>query len=105
MNQVIIDGNIVKTKKEFHEQMALQLHFPDYYGKNLDAMYDCLTEQKEGKIIFRNMAKLSDSLGDYLDSVMEVILALCKNGYAYEVAIEKNKETWTMGEEEAETFE
>ncbi len=31
-------------KKQMHEHIAKVLHFPQYYGKNLDALYDCLSE-------------------------------------------------------------
>ncbi len=37
-----IDGKLIK--KEGHDYLKKVLNFPDYYGKNLDALYDCLTE-------------------------------------------------------------
>ena len=30
---------------EIHEIIQRDLDFPDYYGKNLDALWDCLTDQ------------------------------------------------------------
>jgi ribonuclease inhibitor len=30
-----------------HAQLARELAFPDWYGKNLDALHDCLTERKD----------------------------------------------------------
>lgn len=30
---------------EIHEIIQNDLDFPDYYGKNLDALWDCLTDQ------------------------------------------------------------
>lgn len=33
-------GNIC----QFHNYLANQLHFPAWYGRNLDALYDCLTD-------------------------------------------------------------
>ena len=37
-----LDGNLIK--KEGHDYLMEALNLPDYYGKNLDALYDCLTE-------------------------------------------------------------
>ena len=45
MRHLIIDGSI--GMDAIHEQLAQELHFPEYYGKNLDALYDCLTEVQE----------------------------------------------------------
>lgn len=37
-----LDGKLIK--KDGHDYLKEVLNFPDYYGKNLDALYDCLTE-------------------------------------------------------------
>ena len=33
-------------KKDGHDYLMNALNLPDYYGKNLDALYDCLTEME-----------------------------------------------------------
>lgn len=37
-----LDGRLIK--KDGHDYLMEALDLPDYYGKNLDALYDCLTE-------------------------------------------------------------
>lgn len=39
MKTVFLEGNTLT-----HENMAKAFAFSDYYGKNLDALHDCLTE-------------------------------------------------------------
>ena len=42
---VELDGKeLVKEKQEAHEYLKERLMFADYYGHNLDALYDCLSE-------------------------------------------------------------
>lgn len=45
MIDLILDG--AAGMEEIHNQLSSSLHFPDFYGRNLDAMYDCLTEVEE----------------------------------------------------------
>ena len=37
-----IDGNKARTLRGFYPRIAKALFFPDYFGKNLDALFDCL---------------------------------------------------------------
>ncbi|WP_433250207.1 barstar family protein [Streptosporangium sp. CA-135522] len=39
-----IDGSAVTTSAEAVDAIAEALSFPDYFGHNLDALYDCLTD-------------------------------------------------------------
>lgn len=41
--EIIIDGERIKTTDDFHLEIKEKLEFPDYYGENLDALWDCLT--------------------------------------------------------------
>ncbi|WP_410658080.1 barstar family protein [Amycolatopsis sp. lyj-112] len=39
-----IDGSRTVDKASILDAIAEALSFPDYFGKNLDALYDCLTD-------------------------------------------------------------
>lgn len=40
--RVILNGRLIE--KEGHKYLKEILDFPEYYGENLDALYDCLTD-------------------------------------------------------------
>ena len=44
MNKVIVDLEKYESKREVHEYLKEVCSFPSYYGCNLDALYDCLTD-------------------------------------------------------------
>lgn len=39
---VFIKGNSIKSVADFHNTIKQQLNFPEYYGENLDALWDCI---------------------------------------------------------------
>ena len=47
MKYVFLDGERLRSPDELHRAFADALDFPAYYGHNLDALHDCLTEQAE----------------------------------------------------------
>lgn len=44
METIVIDGGSMSTREAAHDHLALRLGLPDHYGRNLDALYDCLTD-------------------------------------------------------------
>lgn len=48
MKKKIIDLRGIKEKKEMHDLLKRKMRFPDYYGNNLDALYDVMTEPRYG---------------------------------------------------------
>ena len=44
--KVILDGNYMSAKDEMHRYLKEKFQLPDYYGRNLDALYDCLSEEE-----------------------------------------------------------
>lgn len=58
---IILDASRLCTRSAAHEYLKEQLHFPDYYGKNLDALYDCLTQLDETEVEFVNLDAAGES--------------------------------------------
>ena len=44
MKMITINCAGIEDPRQFHETLAQALDFPDWYGKNLDALFDCLME-------------------------------------------------------------
>ena len=69
--EYILDCEMMTDREKAHEYIAEVLEFPDYYGKNLDALFDCLTEMGECSILFINLDAL-EMLGDYSGALLAV---------------------------------
>ena len=60
---------MLNERSEAHEYLAEVFSFPGYYGKNLDALYDCLSEMRIDKIIILN----SEEGTNYFFAVLDVL--------------------------------
>ncbi|MBQ6813308.1 MAG: barstar family protein [Methanobrevibacter sp.] len=60
MNEVILFGEDLKENP--HKYIKEALDFPDYYGENLDALFDCLTELSNKIIIIKDSSLPDDDL-------------------------------------------
>lgn len=48
---VVLDARCMDTKESAHAYLQEKLEFPEYYGKNLDALYECMCELSDTKLI------------------------------------------------------
>ena len=69
----ILDGKKMVSREETHRYLKETFGFPDYYGKNLDALYDCLTEQKDLEIEVQHKEEMLAALGRYGEMLMQVL--------------------------------
>ena len=66
MRFVTIDCSEIRSKADFHDAISRALSFPEWYGSNLDALHDCLTDIFEDtQIQFENWDALEEALGSY----------------------------------------
>lgn len=51
MKKIILNGMCLSDKDTAHAYLKEMLSFPEHYGKNLDALYDCLTDLSEVEFV------------------------------------------------------
>jgi len=62
--EYILDVSELRSCGAFHARLKETLSFPVWYGGNLDAMYDCLTDLPRGTMLrIRGFAALEEHLG------------------------------------------
>ena len=68
----ILDFNKFDLKADFHKEMKETFDFPEYYGNNLDALWDLLIENRELEIDVLNRNSIITNLGDYGRSIVRL---------------------------------
>ncbi len=73
MNRIILDGKKMISREIAHTHMKEKLNAKEYYGNNLDALWDVLsTYDRNVKVEFINIESLIENLGDYGEFIVEV---------------------------------
>ena len=71
---VLLDGNAILNREMLHDTLAIGLCLPPWYGRNLDALYDCLTDvREETVVVLRDRATLEEHLGGYGCSFLRLL--------------------------------
>ncbi len=65
MQEVIIDAELIISRDQLHDTLFEKLNFPEWYGRNLDALYDMLTACGETHLKIKNHEALQSNLGSY----------------------------------------
>lgn len=64
MKHIILDGASLPDSEALHRALETALDFPAWYGHNLDALYDCLTDLAEPpELEIKNGDDLQRNLG------------------------------------------
>lgn len=74
MKYCVIDGKQIENKEMLHQTLKEALEFPEWYGNNLDAMYDLLTGMQEKVTIeIQDQEQLEAHLGAYAKAFLRVL--------------------------------
>lgn len=69
MRKIRLNFEGLNSKAQIQEYIEERMEFPSYYGKNLDALYDCLTDICEPVAIACKMSDGQREDNGYLDKV------------------------------------
>lgn len=76
VEDVVLHGYNMVDKETLHEDLILKFGFPEYYGRNLDALHDMLTEWSYPTlIVLFGEREIIRNLGDYGRSFLKVLKA------------------------------
>lgn len=72
---LIIDGTLIQNREALHDLLSRELQLPEWYGRNLDALQDCLTDRRQPvDIILLHQETLMENLGMYGAMFRKVLL-------------------------------
>ncbi|MEC0238834.1 barstar family protein [Paenibacillus dokdonensis] len=74
MRDIILDGGKVDNRDQMHAVLKEALQLPDYYGNNLDALWDCLTGWVEMPLMIRwlHFQESEEKLGEYSQLLLQL---------------------------------
>ena len=86
--KVQLDGRQMTDRETAHTYLAEQLQFPSYYGRNLDALYDLLTERGEPlEILFTHTEQMKEQMGSYGSTLLHTMMEAENDNLALTVTV------------------
>ena len=74
--RIELDVSRCSCCEELHETIKQAFDFPEYYGKNLDALWDCLRDvfakEQLWEISISGMERMNEELWPYMQEVLKV---------------------------------
>ena len=89
MNKVTLDLTGVKFPQEMHRKFQKVLGFPDYYGNNWDAFWDCIMNDSTVEYIeILGESKVSPALRSMVEELRQILqkvkIAASEQGWAFD---------------------
>lgn len=74
MNCIVLDFDGIQSLWTLHEYFKKVFNLPNYYGHNMDALWDCLYCAFEfpTTIILKNIEKIPAEMGEEVDIMLEL---------------------------------
>ncbi|UBU09481.1 barstar family protein [Nonomuraea gerenzanensis] len=77
----VVDGRACRTRAAFFEEVARALRFPDYFGRNWDALTDCLRDLGAVTLVVQHAEELlADEPAEQLATLLTVLADAAHDG-------------------------
>ena len=74
MKKIVLELEKMRSLPMLHKYLHTALALPEYYGANLDALYDCLTEIAEPtELVVSTKVAQEDYLGWYGEQFLQML--------------------------------
>jgi ribonuclease inhibitor len=83
-----LPGKAIRSVEEFYDEVARELHFPDHFGRNLDALWDVLTTDIEGpvELVWEDSADSRKSMGKDFEKISSLLQDVAKERKDFHVS-------------------
>ncbi len=90
--RVTLSGNKMTSRETMHTYLSKKLKFPAYYGKNLDALHDCLASVATPlHITVTYTDQLLSATGSYGEAFLKVLRETAEENKSLTVTLFKEK--------------
>lgn len=93
--ELLIDMSGIMDEEAFHEYVSKKLNFPGYYGHNLNALRDCITDEDQSSmpknLIVEGLVSLKGFLPELHDCFVECLQDYIKEFPDREVVFRQGK--------------
>lgn len=92
MNYITLDFAGIKTLWELHEYFKTVFQLPEYYGRNMDALWDCLYYSFEfpTTITLKNVSAIPAEMQKTVDIMLELFDALQRKDKTVTVVVDRD---------------
>ncbi|MGW4797937.1 barstar family protein [Nonomuraea sp. NPDC004297] len=90
----VVDGRACRTRAAFFDEVARALRFPGYFGRNWDALTDCLRDIGAATLIVRRAEELlADEPPEQLAMLLTVLDDASRDGLRVTLCAESGHES------------